>query len=57
MKWLREFGKRFVGLFGKRRREADLDDESATHLDLLAEENIRRGMALHEAQHAAPILR
>jgi predicted permease len=53
MTWLREFGKRFVGLFGKRNREADLDDEFAAHLDLLAEENIRRGMPRDEANYAA----
>ena len=53
MTWLREFGQRLGGLFGKRHREADMDDEFAAHLDLLAEENIRRGMPREEANDAA----
>ncbi len=53
MTWLREFGKRLSGLFRKDHREADLDDEVAAHLDLLAEENIRRGMPREEANYAA----
>ena len=53
MMWLRELGKRFGGLFGKNDRDADLEDEFAAHLDLLAEENIRRGMSEKEAQYAA----
>ncbi len=53
MNWLREFSARLRGLFGKRRHDADLDDELAAHLDLLAQENIRRGMLPREAQYAA----
>jgi predicted permease len=53
MTWLREFGQRLIGLFAKRHRDADLDDEFAAHLDLLAEENIRRGMPREEARFAA----
>jgi predicted permease len=53
MTWLREFGKRLGGLFSTRRRDADLEDEFAAHLDLLAEENIRRGMPRKEAHYAA----
>jgi predicted permease len=50
---LREFGKRLGGLFGKGRRDDDLEDEFAAHLDLLAEENVRRGMTHEEAYYAA----
>jgi predicted permease len=50
---LHEFGKRLSGLFGKNRRDADLDDEFAAHLDLLAQENMRRGMSQEEARYAA----
>src|SRR5229473_890154 len=53
MAWLREFGKRLKGLFGKNHGDADLEDEFAAHLDLLAQENIRRGMPREEAQYAA----
>jgi len=53
MTWLHEFGKRISGLFGKDRRDADLEDEFAAHFDLLAEENIRRGMSREEARYAA----
>jgi hypothetical protein len=41
---LRELPLRIRGLFSKHRRDADLDDEFAAHLDLLTQENIRRGM-------------
>ena len=50
---LREIAARFRGLFGKKHHDADLDDEFATHLDLLTEENIRRGMSRDEARNAA----
>ena len=53
MTWLREFGKRLSGLFGRTRRDAELEDEFAAHLDLLAGENIRRGMPPEEAHYAA----
>jgi predicted permease len=53
MNWLRDFGKRLGGLFGKKHDDADLEDEFAAHLDLLAEENIRRGMSEKEALYAA----
>jgi hypothetical protein len=49
----REFGKRLAGLFGKRRRDAELDDEFASHLDFLAQEKMSQGMPSGEARHAA----
>jgi predicted permease len=53
MAWLREFGNRVKALFSKGQRDSDLDDELAAHLDLLAQENIRRGMSPNEARYAA----
>lgn len=51
--YFREIAARIRGLFNARHRDADLDDEVAAHLDLLAEENIRRGMPREEARYAA----
>jgi predicted permease len=50
---LREIAARIRGLFEKRHIDADLEDEFAAHLDLLTEENIRRGMPRKEARYAA----
>jgi putative ABC transport system permease protein len=53
MSRLRMFGSRLFGLFRKRTRDESLDAELRSHLQLLTEENIRRGMKADEAQHAA----
>ncbi len=50
---LREIAARIRGVFAKQHRDADLDDEMAAHIDLLAQENIRRGMTPKEARYAA----
>jgi putative ABC transport system permease protein len=50
---LREIAARMRGLFEKRHIDADLEDEFAAHLDLLTEENIRRGMSREAARYAA----
>jgi putative ABC transport system permease protein len=50
---LREIAARIRGIFAKRHIDADLEDEFAAHLDLLTEENIRRGMPRKEAHYAA----
>ena len=44
---------RFWNLFRKQRLDHDLNSELQTHLDLLTEENIRRGMSPAEATRAA----
>jgi predicted permease len=44
---------RVRGLFTKRSHERELDAELRAHLELLTEENIRRGMSPAEARHAA----
>jgi predicted permease len=53
MTWLRILALRIKGLFGKSRREIDLDAELQAHLAALTEENIRRGMKPEEARCAA----
>jgi putative ABC transport system permease protein len=53
MTTLRELGSRIRGLIHKSRRDADLNDEVAAHLDCLAEENVRRGMSAQDARDAA----
>jgi len=47
--WLRLTGGKF------RRRESELDEEFAAHVDLLTDENIRRGLPPDEARRAARI--
>jgi predicted permease len=50
---LRILSLRFRGLFGKSRSERELVAELQAHLDLLTEENIRKGMSPMEARYAA----
>src|ERR1051326_2208471 len=44
---------RLRGLFGRGPSDSELDSELRTHLALLSEENVRRGMSQAEAQYAA----
>jgi putative ABC transport system permease protein len=53
MEWLRIFGARLRGLFRKRQLDSELDAELHEHLELLTEENIRRGMSPADARYAA----
>src|SRR5258708_6160158 len=53
MEWLRIFAARLGSLFGKRHRDRDIDAELRGHLEMLTEENIRRGLSRAEAQYAA----
>jgi len=53
MEWLRIFGVRFSGLFRKQKLDGELDAELRTHLDMLVEENVRKGLTLEEARYAA----
>jgi putative ABC transport system permease protein len=50
---LRIFIQRLRGIFLKRRRERELDDEIRSHLEMQIEENLRQGMSLEEARLAA----
>jgi predicted permease len=53
MEWLRIFAVRLRGLFRRRQQDDDLNAELRAHLEMLTEENIRRGMSPAEARHAA----
>ena len=44
MKKLRELLLRFGGLFNKRPKDGELDDEIESHLQLHIEDNLRMGM-------------
>jgi len=53
VEWLRIFSARLRGLFRKRKLDGDLEAELQAHLELLTEENIRRGMSPAHARYAA----
>src|SRR5437867_5877201 len=53
MIWLRVLKSRFIALFRKGRLEQELYDELRSHLDMLIEENVRKGMSPEEARYAA----
>jgi putative ABC transport system permease protein len=53
MQGWRVVANRIRGLFAKRKTEIELDAELRAHLEMLTEENIRRGMSHEEARHAA----
>ena len=53
MEWLRIFGSRLRNFFHKRKLDGDLDAEFRSHLAMLADEHVRRGMTSEEARHAA----
>src|SRR5947209_5766250 len=51
--WLRELGARLKGSFHLSGDNIELSDELRAHLEMLTEENIRRGMDANEAQRQA----
>lgn len=53
MNWLRVFSKRFLAVFRNQRLEEELDAEVRSHLEMLTEENLQKGMSLEEARRAA----
>src|SRR5438093_913008 len=53
MTWLRIALSRFAALFRKGRLDEELDEELRAHLEILVEENLRKGMARNEARYAA----
>src|SRR5438093_2928765 len=55
MRRLREWMMRFRGLFNKRRKDRDLDEEIESHLQLHIEDNLRLGMTPEEARRQALI--
>src|SRR3989442_13857665 len=55
MRKVREWIVRFGGLFNKRRKDRELDDEIESHLQLHIEDNLRLGMTPEEARREAMI--
>ena len=55
MRRVREWILRLVGLFNKRRKNQELDDEIESHLQLHIEDNLRLGMKPEEARRQALI--
>lgn len=55
MKKLRRLLSRLTGNVSRERREAELNEELKLHVDMLAEENLRRGMPPEEARRQALI--
>jgi putative ABC transport system permease protein len=55
MTWLRVLALRFSGMFGKRQRDAQLEEELQSHLEMLVEQNLQRGMPAPEARRAAKL--
>ncbi len=53
MRAFREAIGRILFFFGKKTRDADLEAEVATHMDLAIEENLRSGMSPQEARRQA----
>ena len=53
MTWLRVLALRLAALFRKGRLEQELDEELCSHLEMLNEQNVRKGMAPAEARYAA----
>ncbi len=53
MTWLRMLASRFLALFGKGRLDQELDDELRSHLAMMVEENLRKGLSAQEARYAA----
>ena len=50
---LRVLASRVRGMFGRSRRDGDLDEEVRAHLAMLAEEHLRRGLSREQALAAA----
>ncbi|HKQ88498.1 MAG TPA: ABC transporter permease [Candidatus Acidoferrales bacterium] len=55
MSRMREWIRRAEGMFRKGRREAELEEELAAHLEMLVEQNAERGMTPEEARRVARI--
>jgi putative ABC transport system permease protein len=53
--WLRVLVLRIREVFAKGRLDAELDEELQAHLEMLAEQNMERGMSGEEARRAAKI--
>lgn len=54
-KWFRVLGWRIRGIFGRHRLDEEFRQELDAHLEMLTEENIRRGMPPEKARRAARV--
>src|SRR5437667_10428466 len=50
---LRVWWSRVLAAFRKQELEQELDEEMRSHLEMLVEENLRKGMSFEEARYAA----
>jgi predicted permease len=53
MSWATVAASRLLGLFGRTRRERELDDEVRLHLEMQIEDNLKAGMSPSEARYSA----
>ena len=53
MAWLKMAAGRLLAVFRRKGFDANLDEELRSHLEMLTEENIRRGIPPEEARYAA----
>src|SRR5262245_37183281 len=53
MKALRRFVARLAGWTGQSKRERELNEKFATHLQMQIDDNMRAGMPLEDARHMA----
>jgi predicted permease len=53
MRALRVLGARLLALVGRRRSDAELEEELRSHIELVTDENVAKGMAPAEARAAA----
>jgi hypothetical protein len=53
MRWLYSFLRRCAAFFGKKRLDAEMEEEMRAHLEMQIEANVARGMPPEEARYAA----
>src|SRR5260221_295220 len=53
MHWLHTIASRLIGLFRRKSSDQELDEEMRCHIELMADEYMRRGMTSKEAWRAA----
>ncbi len=53
MKSLRAFAERFLGFFGRQKREHEFNEELASHVEMQTDDNVRAGMSQEEAHRQA----
>jgi predicted permease len=55
LNWIRVLGQRIHGLLSRRRLDEEFQQELDTHLEMLTEENLRRGLSPEEARRMARV--